>query len=72
MGTLPNEPLQTLRFSASMIAHFGLPKKLSTHVFQVSNPQIWGLDYFYCLLFDDALHVFFTLPGYTITREDKV
>ena len=41
MGTLLNEPIQLLLFSASSIAHFGRTKKLSTQLFLVPNPQIW-------------------------------
>jgi len=37
MGTLLNEPVQLLLFSASMIAHFGRTKKLSTHVFHTPS-----------------------------------
>src|SRR6266566_1835 len=37
MGTLPNESVHPLLFSASRIAHFGRTKKLSTHVTLVPN-----------------------------------
>src|SRR6266700_3228835 len=39
MGTRPNEPVQLLLFSTSMIAHCRLTKKLSTYVFQVPDPR---------------------------------
>src|SRR5260370_40045723 len=42
MGALPSEPVQSLLFSASRIAHFGRTKKPSTHVFMGRTPLTGG------------------------------
>jgi hypothetical protein len=60
MGTLPDEPLQLLLFSASMIAHFGRTKKVYPHVFQTPNLPDLGVRLFLLLniSFSPAYYIF--------------